>query len=264
MIQPTWATADGRVQLYMGDCLEILPQFEAGSVDVIVTDPPWELSENQVSIRGNGVAPRRQESQTLRRGAVGEWTADAIRTIQLTCDGDCLFLAGYKELADLIKTVDGYRGTFVWHKPNGAPSCFYPAKLDCSFIVWSARKSVLYGYQHWPSMVFSFPFPQAGCMASERLIDKTGKAVHPCQGPVALYSELLRPFPPSIVADPYMGTGTCGVAAIVGGHGFIGIERDESYFAIAVKRIEAELNRMPLFEPPPQIVRQQEFKEHAQ
>lgn len=42
-MEPTWRTEDGAVQLYLGDCLEVLPTLEAGSVDAVVTDPPYEI-----------------------------------------------------------------------------------------------------------------------------------------------------------------------------------------------------------------------------
>ncbi len=51
----------------------------------------------------------------------------------------------------------------------------------------------------------------------------------------------------------FMGSGTTGVACVRTGRRFIGIEKEPRYFDIAVKRIEAELNRAPLFEPPPMI-----------
>jgi DNA modification methylase len=40
MTDPTWQTADGSVKLFLGDCLDVLPTLEAGSVDAVVTDPP--------------------------------------------------------------------------------------------------------------------------------------------------------------------------------------------------------------------------------
>ena len=51
------------------------------------------------------------------------------------------------------------------------------------------------------------------------------------------------------ILDPFMGSGTTGVACVRTGRRFIGIEKEPKYFAIAVKRIEAELNRFPLLEP---------------
>ena len=247
---PEWQSDDGSVRLILGDCIQVLPTLSG--IDCVVTDPPWELAKGQIEIRGTGVAPARQASKTLSRGAVGQFDVKVIELLQDICDGDCLFFAGYRELADLIKACRHYRGTFAWHKPNGAPAAFYPAKMDLSFIVWSAKKSVLYGYQHWPSMVFSFPFPQAGCMAVERYVDSTFKAIHPCQGPLRLYEALIHPMLDGCtVLDCYFGTGTTGVACIRTGRRFIGIEIEPKYFDIAVQRCKAELERFPLFEPKP-------------
>lgn len=229
------------ITIYCGDCLEVMPQL--GTFDAVITDPPWELSDNQVELRGTGVAPRRQKSTTLKRGDVGFYSTDAIKMIVDLCEGDCFILAGYKELGDICNIVNPLRGVFVWHKPNAAPARFYPAKIDISFIVWTAKKSALYGYQTWDSMIFSIPFPPAGCFASERLVDRTGKAIHPCQGPLKLYTKLMRPLPKEwVIVDPFIGTGTTLVAAQREGRRATGIEISEEYCAIAVERL-----RQPTF-----------------
>lgn len=61
------------------------------------------------------------------------------------------------------------------------------------------------------------------------------------------------------ILDPFMGSGTTGVACIRLGRKFIGIERERKYFDIAVKRITEELDRLRLFEPPPVIVQRTMF-----
>jgi DNA modification methylase len=83
-------------------------------------------------------------------------------------------------------------------------------------------------------------------------IARSGNPDHPTQKPVALMLwcfEKLKLKPGDTVFDPYMGSGTTGVAALRAGLNFIGIEIDPTYFAIARKRIEAEQDRHPLFEP---------------
>ncbi len=67
-----------------------------------------------------------------------------------------------------------------------------------------------------------------------------GKAVHPTQKPVEICSPLVRySVPPvGLVLDPFMGSGSIGVAAVQAGHRFIGVERDPRYFEIACRRIE--------------------------
>ena len=72
---------------------------------------------------------------------------------------------------------------------------------------------------------------------------------HPHEKPVSLMAELIDKVPSGItILDPFMGSGTTGVACARTGRRFIGIEKEPKYFDIAVKRIEAELNRFPLFE----------------
>jgi site-specific DNA-methyltransferase (adenine-specific) len=65
------------------------------------------------------------------------------------------------------------------------------------------------------------------------------------------------------ILDPFMGSGTTGVACIRTGRRFIGIEKEPKYFEIAVKRIEAELQRHTLFEEPPKIVQRSLIDEEA-
>jgi len=89
----------------------------------------------------------------------------------------------------------------------------------------------------------------------ERIVDENDRAVHPAQKPIAVIDRLLQVGGESVL-DPYMGSGTIGVACIRHCRRFIGIELEPSapgrpdYFGIAVKRCKAELERFPLFEPP--------------
>jgi DNA modification methylase len=101
---------------------------------------------------------------------------------------------------------------------------------------------------------YDIPKLQAGCMADERIV-VDGRAAHPTQKPLALMQELLLPGMDSIL-DPFTGSGTTGVACIRTGRPFIGIEIEERYCEIAVKRMEDELNACPLFEPRTPTIRQ--------
>jgi site-specific DNA-methyltransferase (adenine-specific) len=225
--------------IYHGDCREILPSLSA---DVVLTDPPWLASDGRCEIRVKGVSPRKQKSKSLKYGTIGHFDEGVIRLCQKAATHDCFFFCGYRELAQVITASAPLRGVFGWHKPNGTPATVYPAKMDLSFIVWTGRKSLLYGYQHWPSMVFSVPKPNAGCMASERIVDDNGKAVHPAQGPLTLYARLLAPFRPGLtILDTYAGTGTTLRAAKDAGMKAIGIEIKERYCEIAARRLEQKV-----------------------
>ena len=82
-----------------------------------------------------------------------------------------------------------------------------------------------------------------------------GKVEHPTQKPLGLMVRLVGGVVPpgGACLDPFMGSGTTGVACIRMDRRFMGIEIEPRYFDIAVKRIEAELNRTPLFDSKPQI-----------
>ena len=78
------------------------------------------------------------------------------------------------------------------------------------------------------------------------------RAIHPTQKPVALMQWCLEQVtqPGATILDPFMGSGTTGVACVKTGRNFIGIEIDESYFNIAQQRIEDAQRQMPLFTMP--------------
>jgi DNA modification methylase len=78
---------------------------------------------------------------------------------------------------------------------------------------------------------------------------------HPCPYPEEIPHRCVMgtTAPGDVVCDPFIGSGTTGIACIRTGRRFIGIEKEPKYFDIAVKRIEAELSRAPLFEPAPEI-----------
>jgi hypothetical protein len=74
---------------------------------------------------------------------------------------------------------------------------------------------------------------------------------HPAEKPIALMDFLIKHAGDGLIADPFMGSGTTGVAAGRARHSFIGIEQDEKWFDIACRRIEDAYRQKPLFEPEP-------------
>lgn len=243
--------SDEWVTLYHGDCRDVLPMLAPGSVDLLLTDPPWITSDKGVELAGNGVGPQWQPWHSIRYGDVGRFDKELVRMAMTPVSADCFILAGFKELGQLLSVCDRLRGIFAWHKPNAPLPRFYPAKMDTSFIVWTGQRSLIYGRQVWPSMVFSHSLPVAGCFASERYVDVTKKAVHPCQGPESLYRDLLKPFHVGLtVLDPFAGTGTTLAAAKWLGLRAIGIEIEERYCEVATNRLRQQV--LPLeYDPPP-------------
>jgi site-specific DNA-methyltransferase (adenine-specific) len=222
--------ADG-VTLYLADCRDILPSIE--SVDGVVTDPPY----GQVTHAGA------RSAQSLNRPTVDfapiagsdlvklcrRFVQLANRWVILTCEWQhaaCLEAAG----APLVRLG-------VWVKPNGAPQF----TGDRPATGWEAV-ALLHreGAKRWNGgghrAVWTCPVEQGE---------------HPTQKPERLVSEWVRSFtdPNETILDPFMGSGTTGVAAVKLGRRFIGIEIDEPYFHLAVRRISDALKQPDLFIP---------------
>ena len=96
-----------------------------------------------------------------------------------------------------------------------------------------------------PSLIDE-PNINPGCFATERLVDASTKALHPTQKPLAVMRRLILPGMDTVL-DPFMGTGTTGVAAMDLGRKFVGIEINPAYFALACERIENAQRQEKLF-----------------
>jgi DNA modification methylase len=234
MTDPTWQTADGSVKLFLGDCLDVLPTLEG--VDAVVCDPPFGIGFKYESHDDNV-----ESYGQLMQQIVGH--VERIRG-----DGPAVFWQGMLNCARwhqwfpsefrLFAACKGfvqYRPTSVqfgwdpvvwWGTPKGSPSVF---RRD-----WHLQSLAPFG-------------------AGRERID------HPCPRPLEQVEYVVDLFTvgDDVTLDPFMGSGTTGVACVRTGRKFIGIEKEPKYFDIAVKRIEAELSRMPLFEDAPAVVQKE-------
>ena len=207
MRQPDVVLDNGNIRLYCGDCLEILPTLEAGSVDAVVTDPPY----------GVGVA---------------EWDnkipppsfLEMCRSVASEC---VLWFGASRPDAQKAVLALNPKRTYVWW------NTFTRTNSDGAF--WQWQPFYVWGkFQGLGRDVIQ--------MAANFGSD-TKKPLHVCQKPLPLMRELCGCACPEggSVLDPFMGSGTTGVACVKTGRKFIGIELDRGYFDIAVKRIEKAL-----------------------
>lgn len=212
------------VVVYLGDCAEVLPLLP--KVDVVVTDPPYGIGMAN-GFGGSGVI---NGHVVQRRAYEGDWDEappgkpifDLIlraADVHIIWGGnfftDCLPVGGKWLWWDKLQTMPSYGdGELAWTSLPG----------------------------HGPR---KFVYSNSGMFARER--DK----VHPSQKPVELMKWCLG-FAPGVVLDPFMGSGSTGVAAAKLGRGFIGIERDPGYFDAACRRIAEALLQPDMFIAPPQ------------
>lgn len=211
----------GNATLYLGDCAEILSTLDA--VDAVITDPPYGINENskKVASRGNMAKPK----------DYGEFDWDKSPPPD--------------ELIELIRTKGKYQAFFggnyftlpptscwlVWDKLNGDNDF-----ADCE-LAWT----------NWPKAVRRLQWRWNGMIRQGN-----EERYHPTQKPLEVMKWVIDLCPKSeTILDPFMGSGTTGVAAIQMGKKFIGIERESKYFDIACKRLELAVAQPQLFEPEP-------------
>jgi DNA modification methylase len=190
----------GRATLYLGDCRDILPTLP--KVDAVVTDPPYGIGASA----GVGKYGRIKVAQDL------EWDTKA------PCLNHILLLGA---------------PTVIW---GGNYFALPPSRC---FLVWDKgagfrRRDFAECEQAWCSVDGNARILVRDPLAKG---DYAGK-VHPTQKPVAVMRWSIEHLGDcETILDPYMGAGTTGVAALQMGRAFIGIEREPSYFAEAVRRI---------------------------
>ena len=221
------------VTLYHGDCLEVLKTLDAGSVDAVVTDPPYFLPAQHYQTRK---VQRRNFSDL---GILEHFFKDLFAELALALAPTGTFYL----------FCDGQSYPLFWYHAFGMCKSARP-------VVWDKLTSINgYYWRHQHELILFGEMPESkplptgdGDIIRCRAVPVDDRT-HPAEKPVELVARLLAKLPEgATVLDPFMGSGTTGVACVQTGRSFIGIEIDAGYYAIAERRIaEAQMQlRMPL------------------
>lgn len=201
----------GDCTLYLGDCLEILPTL--GTVDAVVTDPPY------------GISITKSNRLAVSRGMGGKsWDdspidADAVATLRAKAPTQIIWGGNYFDLPPT-------RAPLVWDK-NNAGRDFADFEMAWTNLDMVARRFIF------------------------RPMNMDGGKLHPTQKPIQVMLWCLGFLPEAkTILDPFMGSGTTGVACVKLGRKFIGIEIDEGYFEIACERIRKAYAQPDMFIEP--------------
>jgi len=209
----------GDATLYLGDCLELLPTL--GKVDAVVTDPPYGIGEHGGACRTRG---RSGYAKHENKGWDRSRPPDAVFDAMLSGSSEQIIWGG-NYFADLLPPTMGW---LYWRKLMGGD--FSDGEL-----AWTSRQAALREFVKCP-----------------KGIDKS----HPTQKPTAVMEWCLGFLPDArTILDPFMGSGTTGVACAKLGRRFIGIEIDEGYFDIACRRIDDAYRQRDLFRDEPKPVK---------
>lgn len=214
----------GDATLYLGDCREIIPSIPMA--DAVVTDPPYGIGADR-NLRANkqhgkAAAPSRDYGDA-------EWDSappdeDLLEMVIAAGRYSILWGGNYFN-------VQPSSCWLVWDKENGTNGY-----ADCE-LAWT----------NIPQAVRRIKWRSAG-MLQQDMANKEER-IHPTQKPTEVMRWSIEKLPPGCktILDPFMGSGTTGVAALGLGRRFIGIEREPKYFDIACRRVEDANNRPDMF-----------------
>ena len=244
----------GDAVLYLGDCLEILPTMGDwfGNVDSVITDPPFEAEAHTLQRRINRSPTRGKDvdiitPEPLEFAPITQEQREHFSSaIVPLCEGWCLVFCQAEAIAlwraSLTDAGAKYKRACVWIKRDGMPqySGDRPGMGYESIVAaWcpAGKSEWNGGGRHG---VFDFPKGE------------TIRWGHPTQKPEPLMRELVKLFTDTndTILDPFMGSGTTGVACMNLGRKFIGIEIEPKYFDIACERIENAQRQTKLFDEP--------------
>lgn len=204
----------GNATLYLADCMEVLPTLD--KVDAVITDPPYGIGADKH-------AGKAENGWTQWEVSGWDTARPEVETIKaISKAGKVSIIWGGNYFTDCLPPSMQW---LVWDKGQRGFSL-----ADCEF-AWSSQNNA--------ARVFDY---------ARALAMQDGKQ-HPTQKPLALMKWCIDQCKnkPQTILDPFMGSGTTGVAAVQMGRRFIGIEREPSYFEIACKRIDDAQRQTDLF-----------------
>jgi len=251
----------GNATLYLGDCLEILPTLPSGSIEMVWTDPPyghgnhdgdWNARLN--AARGIIDQPIENDDADTMRRVVDGMLLEATRVLRRDCCCCCCCCCGggprptFAWVADRMDR-DGltFFHSVIWDKKN--PGLGWRYRRQYEMVMISHRDG---GNLLW----------RDNAVAARNIFEMMPprERLHPNEKPVEMPAHFIRlhSSPEHTILDPFMGSGTTGVACAKLGRKFIGIEIEPKYFDIACKRIEDAYRQGDLFIEPPKKAKRQE------
>jgi site-specific DNA-methyltransferase (adenine-specific) len=217
-------------EIRQGDCLEVLQTLPSASVDVILTDPPYAIPTIVASGRDN---TRNVGDLSLIESVFRQLFGEFSRLLKpsgrifMFCDGNSypvIFRAAFGEYSTAL---------LVWAKGRAGMGREFRKSHELILHCWRSETPVFSDGKQRLDVLECKP------LGNDR--------EHPAQKPIELLSQLLEISSGGLVLDPFMGSGSSGVAALKCGHRFVGIEIEPKYCELAEKRLEHSISSQVLF-----------------
>lgn len=251
----------GAATLYLGDCREILPTLSG--VDAVFTSPPYNLS----TTTGGGFGHYSPDAPMHKRGGGGRWKAAGIANGYSSYSDDmdpAEYAEWQREILSLCwSTLADDGAIFYNHKPRVqagemlSPLAYNPGLPVRQIIIWARAGGMNFAPTHfmstceWVILFAKSAFRLASKSASGAgdvwYVPQQSNPLHPAPFPPELPKRGLAALKMGVTLDPFMGSGSTGIACVSLGRPFIGVEIDEGYFDIACRRIEDAQRQGSLF-----------------
>jgi site-specific DNA-methyltransferase (adenine-specific) len=250
-----WTSDCGTVRLICGDCLEVLPTLGDGFADCTVTSPPYNQRLDQFKASG---FKAEGQSQWAKRAASSyfdsmpeeeyqQWQANVLQA---------LWDASVKTGSIFYNHKCRWRDKKILHPLEIVAKSNWTLRQE---IIWLRDGSLTQNAKMFPPceerIIWAYKHDWKWNADSNRFlsvwrIDSIKRSEHPLEYPLEIPLRCINATTcfGDTVLDPFMGSGTTGVACVRTGRKFIGIEREPKYVEIAKQRISDELNRFPLLE----------------
>lgn len=221
----------GRATLYLGDAREVLPML--GQMPALVTDPPYVFETS-----GGGLFRRDRDNmdQIAAAGLDKGFDHTLISAEQFGC---AVVFAHNDQWAALLPHIAGEYSRYAicqWHKTNPMPVANKHYQPDTEIYVHAWNPG------HHPA---------GDLCQKQRFIlapnGQDGAIAHPTVKPLAVMRKIVANVTGSLICDPFMGSGSTGVAAVQDGRDFVGIEVNAQFFDIACKRLDEAQRQGSLF-----------------
>jgi len=235
-------------KLYLGDSYKLIKQIPVASIDLILTDPPYNLSNYST---GNIKLSWRKDINNdvadwdKVEFKPNDWVEEFKRILKPT--GNIFGFTSYNLIGKWHEVFDPEFDTFqfvIWHKRNPVPKFLRAGFLNsCEIIICMWNKGHTWNFTNQRDMHNFIETPI--CMGPERMKNP----FHPTQKPIKVLEHIIKIASKEgdTVFDPFMGVGSTGIAALNLKRKFIGIEIDEKYFKAAEKRLKIAASKLKIF-----------------
>lgn len=217
--------------LWNGDCLEVMKQIPDGSVDLVVTDPPYLIETSGAGIYKQADKQYVKELNGIKDGFSEQVLDELCRVMRKI---NIYIFCSQKQIIPLLNYFVERKkcnwNLLTWHKTNPVPACGNKYLTDTEYILFFREKGVKINGEYKTKFTY---YVTPLNTADKKLYG------HPTIKPVDILQNLIvnSSSPGAVVLDPFMGSGSTGIACKSTGRNFIGIELDKGYFDTAKARI---------------------------